>query len=160
MLLDDHNLWGMFAAYERFMQGEPLTNGKYEAIGTDLDDSRQISATSVTGSLRAWGVRDIGACNVLLWIDNSQHTWRNVVDRVVIPAASATLTLQGLMTGTYTAEWWNTVTGSLTKSETYTVMNDHALVFRVGPLATDVAVKFKCSTPTQPLQVYLPLVQR
>ena len=160
MLLDDHNLWGMFAAYERFMQGEPLTNGKYEAIGTDLDDSRQISATSVTGSLRAWGARDIGACNVLLWIDNSQHTWRHVVDRVVIPAASATLALQGLITGTYTAEWWNTTTGATTTSKTYTVMDDHKLVFSVGPLATDVAVKFKCSTPNQPLQVYLPLVQR
>lgn len=160
MLLDDHNLWGMFAAYERFMQGEPLTNGKYEAIGTDLDGTRQISATNITGSLRAWGARDIGACNVLLWIDNSQHTWRNVVDRVAIPAASATLTLQGLITGTYTAEWWNTTTGATTTSKTYTVTDDHKLVFSVGPLATDVAVKFKCSTPNQPRQVYLPLVQR
>jgi hypothetical protein len=150
----------MFAAYERFMQGEPLTNGKYESIGTDLDGTRQLSVTSVMGSLRAWGERDIGACNVLLWIDNSQHTWRNVVDRVAIPAASATLTLQGLITGTYTAEWWNTATGSIIMSTTYTVPDDHKLVFSVGSLATDVAVKFKCSTPAQPLQVYLPLVLR
>ena len=32
-LLDRYGLWGMFAGYERFMQGEPLNNGRYERVG-------------------------------------------------------------------------------------------------------------------------------
>ena len=31
-----YDLPKMFAAYERFLQGEPLSNGRYREIGTDL----------------------------------------------------------------------------------------------------------------------------
>jgi len=140
--LDDHNLWGMYAAYDRFMQNEPISNGHYEAIGTDLDGSHQIAVAEGTGNLRAWGARDAVAGRVLLWIDNAQHTWRNVVNKVSVPPVGGTLTLHGLPAGMYKAEWWNTTTGTIVESETYTVGHGGDLTFLVHDLAADEAVKF------------------
>jgi len=140
--LDDHNLWGMYAAYDRFMQSEPVSNGHYDAIGTDLDGSHQITISEGTGNLRAWGARDAVAGRVLLWIDNARHTWRNVVDKVSISPVGGTLTLHGLPQGEYKAEWWNTTTGAIVKSETYTVGHGGDLTFLVHDLAADEAVKF------------------
>lgn len=145
-LLNDRNQWGMYAAYGRFMQGEPISNGRYQAIGTDLDGALQINITDSTGGLRAWGARDAAAGRVLLWIDNADHTWRHVVDGVPISPVSGTLTVHGLPQGMYTAEWWNTTTGAVVKSETYPVGAGGDLVFAVRNLATDEAAKMMRSS--------------
>ena len=136
-----YNVLNMFAAYERFMQGEPLSNGQYDDIGTDLADGQQILLTTTYGSLRAWGVRDASTGRVLLWIDNANHTWKNVADGVAIPAASASLTLQGLPAGTYRAEWWNTTSGTLYDSTTLVADSSGKLALSVVNLATDVAIR-------------------
>jgi hypothetical protein len=162
-LMDDYNLWGQYAAFERFMQGVSISNGRYTAIGTDLSGAAQISLADVTGSLRAWGARDASAGKVLLWIDNSKHTWRNVVDQVTVPPASGTLTVQGLPKGTYTAQWWNTLDGTVALTQTYTVSDNGRLVLSVSQLATDKAIKLQLSTPSAlplPWKVYLPLITR
>jgi hypothetical protein len=44
----DYDLYKMFAAYERFMAGESLSNGNYVEIGSDLSGDRQIGLTNVT----------------------------------------------------------------------------------------------------------------
>jgi len=131
----------MYAAYERFMAWEPVSNGRYQEIGTDLSADQQIVLTTTAGLLRAWGVRDASAGRVLLWIDNANHTWRNVVDGAAIPLASGDLAIQGLPQGAYTAEWWNTTTGTVIGSESYTVGEDGRLVLTISNLATDVALK-------------------
>ena len=137
-----YDLTRMFAAYERFLQGEPLANGRYVEIGSDLSGESQIALSGVSGALRAWGVRDASAGRVLLWIDNANHTWKNVVDGVAIAPASATLTIPGLPAGVYTAQWWDTRAGVVAATESYTVSGDGALTFTVADLATDKAVKF------------------
>ena len=144
------------AAYERFMQGEPLSNGRYTEIGTDLTGTGQVILANTTGSLRAWGRLDPVAGKGMLWIDNANHTWWNVVQGNAIPAAGARLTIQGLPAGTYAAEWWDTTSGTVTRSETYTVGADGRLSFSVSNLASDVAVKF---TNTRLAQVSIPLIR-
>ena len=68
-----------FAAYDRFMAGEPLIGGAYTEIGTDLEGGARIEVSGLVGHLRAWGVRDGDSRRVLLGIDNAQHTWAKAV---------------------------------------------------------------------------------
>jgi uncharacterized repeat protein (TIGR01451 family) len=139
-----YDLLEMFSAYERFIQGEPLSNALYEEIGTDLGNDQRIFLSESTGNLRAWGSRDSVNGRALLWIDNANHTWKNVVDGVVIPTASATLAIQGLPRGIYIAEWWDTRSGKVTRVEiaAYTVGSTGVLSFSIVDLAEDLAVKF------------------
>ncbi len=144
---ENEALWAIYGTYERFMQGEPLNNGSYEEIGTDLQGSAQVLVTGdPSGRLRAWGVRDAQTGRVLLWIDNANHTWRNVANGASISPVSGDLTIQGLPQGTYTAEWWDTYTGTVTGTSTYTVGADGTLSFTVNALGTDMAVKIYRST--------------
>ncbi len=149
----EYDLFEMFSAYEKFIQGEPFSNGLYEEIGTDLENDQQILLSESTGNLRAWGSRDNVNGRALLWIDNANHTWKNVVDGAAIPTASATLAIQGLPQGTYTAEWWDTRSGRVTSVVTaaHTVGSAGGLSFSIVDLETDLAVKFIPSAPDFPL---------
>jgi hypothetical protein len=152
----------MFAAYERFMEGEPLSNGAHVEIGTDLAGDRQITVTDPVGRLRAWGVRDNVSHRVLVWIDNAQHTWVNVVDGVTIQPASGTLTLPGLRPGNgYIAVWWDPYAPDLTElitgSESVIAQPDGTITLPIHGLERDVALKvFESHAYTS--TYYLPLV--
>jgi hypothetical protein len=142
----EHDLGKMFAAYERFVAGEPLANGGYVEIGTDLSGLEQITLTDAVGRLRAWGVRDGGSGRALLWIDNADHTWWNVVERVPVAAASATISIPGLQAGTvYRVEWWDPYAGisadPILGVESVVAQGNGSLALRVQELARDVAVK-------------------
>lgn len=41
-----YDLAKMFAAYERFLQGEPLANGRYVEIDSDLGGANQIALSA------------------------------------------------------------------------------------------------------------------
>jgi hypothetical protein len=151
----ENDLFDIFSAYERFMQNEKVNNGNYLEIGTDLTGTEHISATNLTGNLRAWGIRDTSSGRILLWVDNASHTWKNVVDGVSITPAGATLTIQGLPEGAYRAEWWDTKSGRITKieSETYFVDTTGNLSFSIRNLKEDSAVKF-----IRMVDTYLPVI--
>ena len=136
--MDDHNLWGDYLRYEQFLQGEPLTNGQYHDIGSDLN-SIVISAS--TGSVRAWGKFAASTGRGLVWIDNANDTWKHVADGVNVTVANATVTINAVPNGTYQITWFNTSTGA-TNTTTQTVSNGK-LALTVSSLAHDVAVKFK-----------------
>ncbi|MHB1295243.1 MAG: outer membrane protein assembly factor BamB family protein [Anaerolineae bacterium] len=156
------DLAGMFAAYERFMQGEPFANGGYEAIGTDLTDTAEVLLDTEAGALRAWGSRDALAGRALLWIDNANHTWKHVVDGATIPPAGGTLTVQELPAGAYRVAWWDTATGSISLTTTHTVASDGRLALAVSGLEGDVAVKIVRTGDLGPIdyhwKTYLPAV--
>jgi hypothetical protein len=138
-----YDLPKMFAAYERFMQGEPLSNGRYHEIGTDLTTGAdQILRENMTGNLRAWGRLDPTAGKGMVWIDNAAHTWWNVVQGGAVPTAAARLTVQGLPAGPYSVEWWDTTAGSVTTNDALEVGADGRLSLIVNDLHGDVAVKF------------------
>ena len=136
------NLGDMFATYDRFMQDEPLNNGHYMEIGVDLENDQQILLAQGSGSIRAWGVRDVENRRVLLWIDNANHTWQNVVDGMEIPPESAQLIIQGMPQGSYTVEIWDTHDGLISETTTASVTDNNELQFNVTNLAHDMAVKF------------------
>jgi uncharacterized repeat protein (TIGR01451 family) len=158
---DQWDLFKMFSAYERFTKDEPLSSGNYVEIGTDLSGSRRITVTDAVGNLRAWGVRDTNSGKVLLWVDNADHTWKNVVDGAAIDPVSATLTLSGLQAGkTYVAQWWDPYAsdpaGPGPDSESKIVTQpDGSIALTVQGLERDLALKvFRAPTET-PLPRYV-----
>lgn len=153
----NYDLFGMFAAYERFLDGEPLSNGRYIEIGVDLDGARWIAVTPTISNLRAWGVQDPTAGRMLLWIDNSAHTWKAVVDGSPIMLASGILRVPGFQPAHgYVVHWWNTDSGVVDADATtlMTSQADGTLVLEVSGLVDDVAVKVIAYRH----QCYLPLI--
>ncbi len=137
------NLGAIFAAYNNFIQSEPLNNGHYEEIGTDLSGHQQVLLSEISGTIRAWGVQDNTNMHTLLWIDNADHTWKNVVDKAFIAPGNATLILQNLTPGIYRIEIWDTYTGSVNTAYTAVVTQEGELPYRITDLSTDVALKIK-----------------
>jgi hypothetical protein len=158
---DEVDLFQMFASYESFMQGESLNRGGFGAIGTDLTGGEGIVLTNVVGNLRAWGVRR--ADRVLLWIDNADHTWKNVVDGVSIPPASASLTIQGFRGGqVYKVEWWDTWESDPAQqpasTEFVVAQPDGSITVAVYGLGSDIALKIIALSDA--IWVHLPLVRK
>lgn len=132
---DEFDLLGMFAAFERFMDGEqPYHYRDFEAE---------------SGDLRAWGM--VMDSRALLWIDNRWHTWKRVADNLRIPPASGTITIPGLA-GDWLIQWWDTASGTVTRQEL--VHADGMLVLNIKDLAGDVALKLFRHAP------YLPVIWR
>jgi hypothetical protein len=63
-------LYEIYSYFQHFMQGIPLNNGNYHKVEVILSDP----------SLRATGQIDTTNNRAHLWIQNKNHTWRNVVD--------------------------------------------------------------------------------
>jgi hypothetical protein len=136
--LDTHNLWGDYLRYEQFLQGEPLTNGRYADIGSDTGT---IKITHNTGTARAWGKLDTTVGRGLIWIDNANDTWKRVADGLSVTPATASLEISSLPNGTYQVTWFNTATGTTTT--TTSTVSGGKLTLSVSALTHDVAVKFR-----------------
>ena len=129
-------------AYQAFMAGIPLSNGNYA-------DAR---ATTSSPTLRAWGQKDVVSNKAHLWIDNAPYTWKSVVDGTTIPPISGTVTLSGLKSGTYKAEWWDTTTGAITRTDIVTCANG-AISLPVQGLVSDTACKIYSAAPDIDLRI-------
>jgi hypothetical protein len=143
-----HDLYYHYRAFRDFMDGIPLNNGSYQ------------DAEAVTShpELRAWGQKDIVDRKAHLWIQNRNHTWRNVVDGVIISELSGQVTIPDMIPGSYQVEWWNTYTGAIIKTEVVEASSDGLVLNLPAPLSDDVAVKVRVLTNINARQVYLPLV--
>ena len=126
-------------AYQNFMAGIPLTNGHYQDVAATVSNPR----------LRVLGQKDLTNNKAHLWIDNSSHTWKNVVDGVTIPPVSGTVTITGLRDGPYQAEWWDTLTGVVTSTEAVECVSGK-INLPISGLATDKACKIFQGDATPP----------
>lgn len=147
------NIWSYglhrhFKSFRDFMDGIPLNNGAY-------DDA---AAWASHPDLRVWGQKDVIHGQAHLWIQNRNHTWKNVVDGVTIAPISGTVSLENMPDGQYIIEWWDTYAGTCTRTEV-AVTQEGALAFPVSSLSRDVAVKIRRVQLTSfPFEVFLPLV--
>lgn len=136
----NYGLHRHFKPFRDFMDGIPLNNGHYE------DAAAQTSHLD----LRAWGQKDVISGKAHLWIQNRNHTWKNAVEGVPIPALSGTVTVPGLCPGLYTVEWWDTRTNATIKAEAISAAPDLVLTLPFA-LSDDVAVKvFWVDSPLAP----------
>ncbi|MHB1459507.1 MAG: hypothetical protein ACYC0V_21560, partial [Armatimonadota bacterium] len=94
-------------AYQNFMSGIPLSNGHYQ----------DACAVASNPAIRVLGQKDLTNNKAYLWIDNAPYTWKNVVDGVNVPLVSGTVTISGFADGFYKADWWNTSTGVISRTE-------------------------------------------
>ncbi|MEN6583886.1 MAG: hypothetical protein ABFD54_15680 [Armatimonadota bacterium] len=133
-------------AYLTFIAGEPVSNGKYK------DCQAQVS----NAALRVLGQKDTTNNRAYLWIDNAPYTWKNVVDKVAIPQASGTVTVSGFKDGSYQVEWWDTTTGTITRTDKAQCTNGN-VVLSVQNLQSDVACKVYQAPADISLQVTVPM---
>lgn len=98
--------------------------------------------------LKSAKTRVVGLNNgtlALVWVQNRDHTWWNVVNEMPIePVKNATVELSGFQDDDYTVEWWDTYDGEIVKSETVTASEGRLLVTLKG-LGRDVALKIYSS---------------
>lgn len=132
----EDNLYHLYQEYRSFMDEIPLSSGFYQDAQAQVDNE----------NLRAWGQKDVTHGKAHLWIQNKQHTWRNVVDGVPISPINGTVTIPDMQPGPYTVEWWDTYSGTVMKTET--VDAGSALVLTLPhALSDDVAAKISWAGP-------------
>jgi uncharacterized repeat protein (TIGR01451 family) len=132
-----HNLYYHYRAFRNFMDGIPLNNGHYQ----------DAEATASHPDLRVWGQKDVVHRKAHLWIQNRDHTWRNVVDGVTIPQLSGQINIPELSPGPYQVEWWNTYTGAIVETEAVEAGSNGLVLALPAPLTDDVAVKVSWMGP-------------
>jgi hypothetical protein len=148
-------LYEIYGNFYDFIGGIPLNNGHYQ------------DATAAVGNpdLRVVGQKDLMHQRAHLWIQNRQHTWRNVIDAVPTSAAAGSLTLSGFRGGhLYAVRWWDTysVNGSqrVADTETVTAQLNGDIVLTISSLVSDTAVELWELPPSYPNgnAVYLPII--
>ena len=82
----------------------------------------------------------------ILWVQHPLHNWKNVADRIEIPAlCGLTMDIMGLPVGRYTVSWWDTNTGTVTRRDMATATKK-VLMIHMPDIATEVAAQI---TPAQ-----------
>ncbi|MBI5650293.1 MAG: DUF5060 domain-containing protein [Chloroflexi bacterium] len=145
----DHR--GQYKNYYQFIKDVPLNNGNYA----------DVAATVSNPKLRAWGQKDLVNKKAHLWIAHSDHTWRNVVNRVAIAPIASTITIPGFASGAYRVTWWNTNTATNPIFLTQTLTANGSLVLTLpSALSDDVAVKIEPLTGSVISRLFLPMLVR
>ncbi len=126
-----NDLHPLFGNWNRFMHGIPVANSRY----------RDAEASSPDPRLRFAGQTDIPLGHAHLWIDNRNHTWKNVVDG--IPVAPVTAAVQLPMSrpeAAYAVTWFDPATG-LPTAQANTAADAGGIVhLSVSDLAADTAL--------------------
>ncbi len=126
-------LYDVYRRFRIFFEQADPGSGPFVDAGATASDSR----------LRVVGQVSTGSRRGHLWIQHRDHTWRNVVDGVVIVPVSATVTVLGLPPGTtFRVRWFDTYAGTFSTEGTAVTTGDGRLLLGVSNLTTDVAVQF------------------
>ena len=134
----------MFGTYYRFIKDIPLNNGHYQ----------DVSASVSSSNIRVFGQKDLVNSRAHIWVQNIDHTWKNVVDAVNILPVSGNVTIGGFSPNTnYKLERWDTYSGSIASNQNVITDGAGILTLSVSNLTTDTAYKIGdyspvSSTPT------------
>jgi hypothetical protein len=130
-----------------FTNDIPISNGNYQ----------DAAARSANANLRLIGQKDLKNGRAHLWIQNKNHTWKNVVDHMSVAPQSGSVTIVGFVPHTaYSVEWWDTYAHTAPSWIQSNVTTDGSgtLTLLVSNLTTDTAVKIK--GPGAPGDIALP----
>jgi hypothetical protein len=80
-----------------------------------------------------------------LWLQNTEHTWKRIVDGQPITAIDGFISILSVPDGTYQVEWWDTYKTSSPVFQTETVEASRGKLDLnlPAPLSSDVAVQIK-----------------
>lgn len=122
-----------YRAYRAFVDDLPLNKGRYVHWGGTVSNP----------ALRVVGQKNLARSTMHLWIQNRLHTWKNVVDRRPIPAASGDITVSGFKPGgVYEVQWWDTYSGAVSTDSVLADLSGDMRI-RVRALETDIAMKVR-----------------
>jgi len=130
-------LYEIFGFFQDFVENIPLANGSYqnaEATLTDLD-------------LRVTGQKDLVNGRAHLWVQNKNHTWRNVVDGVDnVGGLASIVKIEGFTPNTtFGVEWHQFYSNGkpiINNTSTSTDETGNIVMnLPVDPLITDVGIK-------------------
>lgn len=139
------HIWGrhgdhrsQYKSIGRFLSGLDLNKGGY----TDWN------GTVSHPQLRVLGQKNVSAGTMHLWVQNTAHTWKNVVEGRVNEPVSADIHVPGFSPGaSYDVEWWDTWTADGNVGVRQTVSGaTGTLTIAIAALQTDVALKVRPST--------------
>jgi uncharacterized repeat protein (TIGR01451 family) len=134
----DYDLYYHYKPYQDFMDGIPLNNGSYQ----------DVEAMTSSPDLRVWGQKDTVHGKAHVWIQNRHHTWRNVVDGVIISGVSGQIIIPDMRPGPYQVEWWDTYSGAITTVELVDASTDSLVLDLPASLDDDVAVQVSWMGPS------------
>ena len=122
-ILFDHR--DQFGAISHFLKDIPLNNGFYQ----------DAQATATSPKLRVVGQKDLVNGRAHLWIQNIDHTWKNVVEGVPVPGISGTIHISGFINGqNYLVQWWDPYAQEpaqqVVRQEIYAVQADQTITPR------------------------------
>ncbi len=133
----NRGLYEIYGYFHDFIQDIPINNGHYQDAGAQASDP----------DLRVVGQKDTVDERAHLWVQNKNHTWRNVVDGVNnISGLSGTVTLSGFTpNSTLSVQWYEFTTQGVPDIQTSTVDANGAgnivLNLPTGPQISDVGIK-------------------
>lgn len=128
----------VFKRYFDFIKNIPLNNGNYYGI----------TPINLHPGLRALGQFDGVNARAHVWVQNLQHTWKNVVDGVSIAPVSGTLILTDLPPNTnLRVERWNTYSGTVENFSHIQTNQSGNLEIPINNLTSDVAYKIGDYSP-------------
>ena len=135
--------WRFEGGVERFLQGVPLSNGRFRDLG------------AVAGpTLRVVGQKDSQDGTAVFWVQNrgtagdgsDAANWLNLATNPsVVRPVSGTVAIPGLPNGTYRADVWDTSSGQPVDSLPLTTSGG-VLTVPISGLDTDAAVKITPSS--------------
>jgi hypothetical protein len=129
--VDAEDLYHVFTPVARFAADIPWSTVGFEPLQTEAAEPR----------LRALGLRSDRLA--ILWLQNKGHTWWNAVhDEPVEPIRGATVQLEGLADGDWTARWFDTREGTWLRREAVRAEGDR-LELAVPSLSADLAVRLE-----------------
>lgn len=133
------NLYGVWKGATTFAANLPFYDGN-QGVSTDPCVS-DVKVTVTDPKIRIAGQKNSNSG--YFWIQNKQNTWSRVIrDGLQPTSASATISIPGFSDGSYTANWYDTYTGQLVRTEIKSVSGG-VLSLSVQSLSTDTAVIVK-----------------
>ncbi len=130
----DHR--GVYKSVGQFLDALDLNKGGYSDWGGSVSSP----------ALRVVGQKNAGAGAMHLWIQNTGHTWRSVLDGRLVEPASGTVRVPGFRPrASFDVEWWDTYAPQKTVVSHETVSADPSgtVSLAVTALETDVAVMLR-----------------
>ena len=130
-------LYEIYGYFHDFIKDIPINNGHY------VDTAAEASEPN----LRVVGQKDIANGRAHLWVQNKNHTWKNVVDGVAnISGLSGTVTLNGFTpNNTFNVQWVEFTTQGIPNMQSSMIVSDSSgnlvLPMPTDPQITDVGIK-------------------
>lgn len=127
--LDQINQTAITKPFADFVKKLDLNKGGYVGIGATVSNT----------NLRAIGQKNLTFNKAVFWVQNSTHTWINVMNNAVTNQ-SGVITFQMKPSQTYTVETWNTYNGTLIGTQSLQSNGNGDLSLTVTNLSDDFAV--------------------